>query len=273
MKIWKLSIALCFKTIVSLYILLSISVSAQTVELLELKTGVWEGIISKYLQYNILELNDDGNHRFSKVHILSGSSNVLNFTDEQIICTISECIINITEENNEITRLIISPMLETSFNVLQINADPVGKPIITEIYQLDQVIGVPTVVLVSHFIKTNRDRLESLKNIRSDDVYGFWLGVLIKDDKPELLTFEVHPETESYFTLFSNGNKDILRVPFDPKNIKVDQDVIYIDTEHPTFANKLIVHQLKKDMLSGYMYSLHKGHTLQTAKFSLMRME
>lgn len=60
---------------------------------------------------------------------------------------------------------------------------------------------------------------------------------------------------------------------FLPEKLIIDQDVIYIETEHPTFANKLIVNRLSSDQLSGYMYSVHKHHTLETGKLSLIRVQ
>ena len=271
MKIWKCSKESYVAIIAWLCVLLSISVSAQSAKPLELKAGLWEGIDITTFHYNILELNADGHHRFLKASIVTAfkKGKTLNFTDEEIVCTSSECIINITKANNEITRLIISPYLETSFKVLEISADAVGRPIYTEMYQLDSTLERST---VRNFILKYRETIESLENIQSDGIYGFWLGILSKDHKPELITFEVHPDKKSHFTLFINGENFVNATSFLPEKLIINQDVIYIETEHPTFANKLIVNQLSRSQLSGYMYSVRKGQTLETGKFSLIRM-
>lgn len=238
---------------------------------MELKAGSWEGINNTTLHYNILELNNDGRHRFFNTSIVTAfkKGKALNFTDKEIVCTSSECVIKITKANNEITRLIISPYIETSFKVLEINTDSDGRPIHTQIYQLDSIIDRST---VRNFIHNYKDRIESLSNLQSDGAFGFWLGILIKDNKPELVTLEVHPEKRSHFTLFINGQNLVNATSFLPEKLVSKKDVIYIETEHPTFANKLIINPLSNNQLSGYMYSLHKGQTLQTGKFSLMRI-
>ncbi len=271
MKIWKSLKKSCLKAIALICVLFSIGVLAQPVKLLNLKHGLWEGINSNLGQYNILELSEDGQHRFFNVNIATAfkKTKVMTFSDENISCTNLECTININDRSGEITRLIISPYLESSFKVLEINADAEGQPIFTQTYQLDQNNEQST---VRAFIKKYRHKIEYLTEIKSDGIYGFWLGILIMDGKPELLSFEVHPDTKSHFTRFINGQSYVNKASFLPEKVIIDQEVIYIETEHPTFANKLIVHQLSKGMLSGHMYSIHKGHTLQTGKFSLMRV-
>ena len=94
-----------------------------------------------------------------------------------------------------------------------------------------------------NFIRTYSERIELLETLQSDGIYGFWLGILIKDYKPELITFEVHPDKKSHFTLFITGENYVNATFFPPEKliIKQDVDVVYIDTVHPTFANKLIV--------------------------------
>jgi hypothetical protein len=271
MTIWKSSIKSYITIIAWLCFSLSVDVTAQTVSPLELKPGLWEGIDSTTFHYNILELNADGNHRFLNTSIITAfkKGNVLNFTDEEIVCSSSECIINITKANDEITRLIISPYLGTSFKVLEISVDSVGRAIYTEMYQLDLTLKKSN---VANFIFKYRKKIELLENIKHDGIYGFWLGILVKDHKPELIVFEVHPDKKSHFTLFISGENFVNETSFSPEKLTVNQDVIYIDTEHPTFANKLIINQLSHNQLSGYMYSVRKGQTLETGKFSLMRM-
>jgi len=271
MKIWALARKLRLITIPLICTLFSMSISAQPVKPLELKSGLWEGINSSLKQYNILELNEDGQHRFFHANMATAfrRTELFTFSDEQITCTNSECTINIIIRNDEITRLIISPYLEESFKVLEINADAKGQAIFTQTYQLDKTKKHS---IVRTFIKKYRSRIESLTGMQSDGIYGFWLGVLNLDDRFELVSLEMYPDKKSTLTRFINGQSSSYEVSFLPEDVMVVQGVTYIETDHSTFANKLIIHP-GNGSLSGYMYSIYKEHTLQTGTFSLLRIK
>ncbi len=271
MKIWKFIKALPVIIGLQLCLLLSLNVTAESVKSLELKPGLWEGINNNVVQYSILEINEDGNHRFFIANIASAfkKAKKFDFTDENISCTTSECIINIKRNSEASSRLILAPYLENSFKVIEINTNADGKAIFSQTYQLDQQKDQST---VRSFIKKYQHHIESLSLHDSDGIYGFWLGVLVTDDKPELLSLEVHHDKKSTFTLFINGQNFVNETAFLTKNMIIKDRVINITTEHPTFANKLIINQLSSNMLSGYMYSVYKGNSLQTGKFSLFRV-
>ena len=126
---------------------------------------MWEGINSTTFHYNILELNAEGHHRFINASVVTALKKVktLKFNDQDIACTNFECIINITTANNKITRLIISPYLETSLKVLEINADSDGRPIYTEIYQLDFALESSTVKILYAYIVKELSHSKRLK--------------------------------------------------------------------------------------------------------------
>jgi len=271
MKIWNVKDKSYVSLVTLLCLLFSISISAQPAEPLQLKSGLWEGINSDSWDYNLLELDPDGKHRFFNLNIPSAfqKGRVWNFSDEQIICTNAECIINIDKKTRGSTRLIISPYIETSFKVLEINIDADGVPIFTRTYQLDQKKAPST---VRSFIDSHRNRLESLKEIQSDGIYGFWLGILWLNDKPELISLEVHPDKKSKLVRFINGQSYINESAFLPENVIVEQAVITIATEPGSFTSKLIINQLSDKQLNGYMYSTIRGKAVQTGNFSLSRM-
>lgn len=271
MKIWKFTTALPIIIGLQFCLLVSHNVTAAPVNNVELKPGLWEGISISLGQYNIFELNEDGNHIFFIANIASAFKKVkkFDFTDENIACTTSECIINIKRNSTESIRLILAPYLENSFKVMEINTKADGKAIFAQTYQLDRQKEQST---VRSFINKYQHRIDSLRQHDSDGIYGFWLGVLVKGDKPELVSLEVHSDKKSTFTLFSNGQNFVNETALLTNSMIIEDSVFKITTEHPTFANKLIINQLSSNMLTGYMYSVHKGNSLQTGKFSLSRV-
>ena len=271
MKTWKPknNSYLAFFTL--LLTLLSVSSTCHSTGTLKLKAGLWEGINSNVWEYNILDLGADGHHRYFRAHIASAFEEVkfLKFSDKQITCSSTECTINIVKKNQAIIRLIITPYLEESFKVLEINANQAGQPVFTQTYQLDSKQERST---VRSFLKSYKGRLASLKEDQSDGIYGFWLGVLELDNKPELISLEVYPDKKSKFSYFVNGSNTIIETRFLPEKMTIDQSLIDIETDHTTFANKILINQLSKSQLSGYMYSVYKGSSLQTGKLSLIRV-
>ena len=249
------------------------STFAKQVDSLQLKAGLLEGINESDFSYKLIEFNSNGQHRLLTLKITSAFEKVKfrPFTDDDINCSISECIINIANQNNsnENTRLIITPYLDDSFNVIEISTNLDGQPIYTETYQLDKQQNNST---AREFIHMYKDRIESLKLISNNEFYGFWVGVLNINGKPELLSFEAHPDKTSYFIRFVNGKSFTNKTSFSPAGVKKTDDMINITTDHRSFANKLLIHK-NNSVLEGYMYSIHKGVTLQTGIFRLYRIK
>lgn len=260
------------KIVLFILFLLSFNTVSQEVEPVHLPVGLWEGI-DQY-QYKLLEINADGQHKLFKLNIASGFSKGtrLLFTDNDIKCNETECAITILKanQNNDIDRLLITPYLDTSFNVLEINADPLGKPVLTSTYQLDKQNNQST---PREFIQKYKKRIKALTAINNGDIYGFWIGVLMLDKKPELISLEIHPDKTSYFVRFINGGHSEIKASFEPEKMTILDSTIHVETNQLTFANKLIIHQLNKGMLSGYMYSVYKGHALENGQFSLFRLK
>ncbi|SEK96778.1 hypothetical protein SAMN05216262_104123 [Colwellia chukchiensis] len=251
-------------------LLISAKLIAQTFTPPALQVGLWQGINGKLQQYNMLELNESGQHRFIKSYIATGfkRARVLNFTEQDIACSVAECIINIAQQGAS-TRLILAPYLDQAFQLLELNIDQQGHTVFSQSYLLEPVKSKSTVQI---FMAKYRDKLSSLLTVPEQGIYGFWLGTLNKDGKAELVSFEANPNKKSYFTVFFNAQSLSNETSFLPEQVKVARDVTFISTEHPTFANQLIINQLSARQLSGYMYSVHRGQTLQTGHFHLTRV-
>lgn len=256
-----------------IFCVVSMSTFAQQAEPLQLKEGLFEGISESVFSYKLIEFNSNGKHRLFSFNITSAfeKAKFRPFTENDINCDISECIINIANQHNanENTRLIITPFLYDSFKVIEISTNRYGQPIYTETYQLDKQNNQST---VREFIHMYKARMESLKSINRSEFYGFWIGVLNIDEKPELLTFEAHPENTSHFVRFINGSSITNRTSFMPADVTKAGDILKIETSHATFANKLLIHK-SDSVLEGYMYSAHKGTTLQKGMFRLYRIK
>jgi len=260
---------------VSIFILgvISISTFAQQIESLQLRAGLLEGISESNFSYKLIEFNTNGKHRMFTMNITSAFKKVKfrPFTDNDINCDISECIINIANQqnSNDNIRLIITPFLDDYFKVIEISTNRDGQPIYTETYQLDKQKNQST---VREFVHMYKNRMESLQSINHNEFYGFWIGILNIDGKPELLSFEAHPDNTSHFVRFVNGHSFINKTSFTPANVTKVGNIIDIQTDHTTFANKLLIHK-NNSVLEGYMYSTHKGTTLQKGMFRLYRIK
>ena len=123
---------------------------------------------------------------------------------------------------------------------------------------------------VHTFIDKYRSKIDKLATIEKSGLYGFWIGLLNLDGNQKLASIEFHPNKESYFNYFISDG--IVSTTFMPQDIKEKDNVLEITTSNPLFANKLIIHKDNRE-LKGYMYSNHKGTTLQTGSFKLYRFE
>ncbi|MDT0603192.1 methionine sulfoxide reductase [Thalassotalea castellviae] len=246
---------------------------AWPIEPLKLKAGLLEGISESDFSYKLIEFNANGQHRMFTLKIASAFRKVKfrAFSDHDINCDITACVINIVNEHNpnENTRLIMTPHLDNALQVMEMSTDHNGQAIFTQTYQLDKQQKQST---VREFVHMYKDRLESLTSIRQNEFYGFWIGVLNIDGKPELLSFEAHPDKTSHFVRFVNGESFTNKASFTPANVSKVGSLIEIETDHLTFANKLLIHK-HNAVLEGYMYSTYKGTTLQKGVFRLYRIK
>ncbi|MDP5029946.1 MAG: hypothetical protein NWQ54_07555 [Paraglaciecola sp.] len=250
-------------------------VQAITSDSISLKAGLWEGIESSTLHYRLLEIGNDGRHKFHSLAISSAlkKGSTYSFTNDDVKCTNTECVIQFPTTNDNSKRLIITPYLDSSYKVLEISINNTMQPLAQTTYQLD---SAETGSAVGSFLNTYKDPIKkSLIKLNSDtEIFGLWVGKLVMDDKPQLLSFAVYPDRQSNFTLHLNGKSYVNSTTFMATDISVEErGGIHIKTEHPTFANQLLINRVSSSQLRGYMYTVRKSKTLQTGEFWLLRIE
>ena len=242
---------------------------------IKLEAGLWEGVSDQAgMNYNILDLNEDGQHAFYIANMASAMRYIkrIPFTDNDITCTSAECTLSLNDPRvtNEKYKIIISPHLTNSFKVLSIiSVDE--KPTLTKTYQLDKAQGSST---SREFIKRYGATIESLDKYKNEGLYGFWVGTYNDGTQKQMVVLNAQPGQRSEFVVMLNGYSGVTNETyFKDSDITTSDTITRISTSHITFANQIILHQQNKNMIAGYMYSYHKGQVLQTATFQLYRVE
>ena len=266
---WFLNIA-----ILSIAFLINTAFAENTPNL-PLGSGLWEGISeTNGANYYLLQLNDNGEHKLFITDLASAFRRVkqMPFANNDINCTSSECILSIPNpsQQNSNLRLIVTPNLNDSFNVLEMHIDDKNNPILSATYQLDKKNGKST---VREFIERYRERLIALDEKGSSELFGVWIGVADIRGKKQLVVLDHKLDGLSEFVLMINGTSMINKTHFNKSNVSLVDGVTRISTTNATFANQIILHQLTEDMLQGHLYSYHKGRVLEPADFKLFRIK
>jgi hypothetical protein len=240
-------------------------------ENLKLTPGLWQGIYKNNFEYNVLEIKENGEHRLIIANIASAfhRNKSIAFNNNDIKCSRLNCTITLISPNKEHLQftLILSRFLDNSFEVLEIYSNTEDNFVMSKTYRLEKQERQST---VHTFIDKYRSKIDKLATIEKSGLYGFWIGLLNLDGNQKLASIEFHPNKESYFNYFISDG--IVSTTFMPQDIKEKDNVLEITTSNPLFANKLIIHKDNRE-LKGYMYSNHKGTTLQTGSFKLYRFE
>jgi hypothetical protein len=240
-------------------------------ENLKLTPGLWQGIYKNNFEYNVLEIKENGEHRLIIANIASAfhRNKSIAFNNNDIKCSRLNCTITLISPNKEHLQftLILSRFLDNSFEVLEIYSNAEDDFVMSKTYRLEKQERQST---VHTFIDKYRSKIDKLATIEKSGLYGFWIGLLNLDGNQKLASIEFHPNKESYFNYFISDG--IVSTTFMPQDIKEKDNVLEITTSNPLFANKLIIHKDNRE-LKGYMYSNHKGTTLQTGSFKLYRFE
>lgn len=242
---------------------------------LSLVSGLWEGISeTNGTNYYLLQLNDSGEHKLFVANLASAFRYVkqMPFDNDNINCTSSECILSIPypSEQNINLRLIVTPNSTGSYKVLEMHLDDQNKPILAATYQLDKKNGKST---VREFTERYRERLATLDEKTSEELFGLWIGVADIRGKKQLIVLDYKSDEQSEFVLMINGSPLVNKTHFNKNNVSLVDSVTQISTTHATFANQIILHQLTTNMLQGHLYSYHKGQALGPADFRLYRVE
>ncbi len=240
---------------------------------MQLPTGLWEGIRQDDSSYQLLEINSKPPHRLISVRIAQGFRHASSyvFDDTQIVCTATECVINLADPRQPDTqqRLIIAPVLQDSLNVMQMNLNTTGQSQMAVSYQLDRQQSQS---IVKRFLQQQQARLKALKPANGEDLSGFWLGIVTFNNKPELLQLELSTTEQSTLTYYPNGMQITNQTQFAPNQIEAKNGSLFIKTSHPTFASELILHGNSNNLLHGYLFSVQKNQVLQTGSLMLYRL-
>jgi len=242
---------------------------------IKLTTGLWEGISDQVgMNYNILDVKDNGQHAFYIANMASAMRYIkrIPFTDSDITCTSAECTLSLNDprKTNEKYKIIISPHLTNSFKVLSIiSVDE--KPTLTETYQLDKKEGNST---TREFMKRYGPTIQALEKYTQKGLYGFWVGTYNDGTQKQMVVLNAQPNQRSEFVFMPNGGSNAtIETYFKDSDITTSNTFTRISTSHKTFANQIILHQQNKNIISGHMYSYHKGQVLQSATFELYRVK
>lgn len=261
-------------TLVSLAFFINTAL-AENADNFRIESGLWEGISDAYgADYHLLQMNDDGNHKLFIANIASAFRyiKVLSFTNKDIQCTPSECILSVINPADKETnlRIVMTQYLDRSLRVLQMSIDDQNKVILSSTYQLDKKSGEST---IREFVDAYKDRIVNLENKYPEELFGIWIGIANIRDKKQLVVLDYKFDSQSEFSLLLNGKSEITRAFFNKSDVLFDDGLTQISTNHATFANQIILHKLTKGMLQGHAYSYHKGQALDSFDFRLYRVE
>mgnify|MGYP000386234855 FL=1 len=116
--------------------------------------------------------------------------------------------------------------------------------------------------------------IQALDKYTQKGLYGFWVGTYNDGTQKQMVVLNAQPNQRSEFVFMLNGGSDAtIETYFKDSDIATSNTFTRISTSHKTFANQIILHQQNKNIISGHMYSYHKGQVLQTATFELYRVK
>lgn len=241
---------------------------------LKLEAGFWEGISDDFI-YNVLELGNNGKHRFHRTSIASAFRRTQShvFSDQDVSCTHSECIAEFDNQydSQSTYKLILTPTPVGSYKVLQIAVANDKSAILSRSYDLKRQTTTSAVkLLLNRYEKRIRSELEK----PSSEIYGLWLGTVNIRGATQLAALNINAQGKSEFVLFINslGLTNETYFDFDQTSVGKGQP-IHIATSHPTFANQMILHKQSSSSIVGHLYSYNEQYLLETADFTLYKIE
>lgn len=153
-------------------------------ESLTLPTGLWEGINESGFIYKLLQINDDGQHYLFESPIGTAFRHIqrASFTSDDISCSNLRCEIIISKYDGLFTKhLILSPHIDSNFNVLESTSDQDNRLISSSTYQLVQQKHQSS---VRDFMDTYQGTMHDLASMATHDIYGLWVGIIPKQKRP-----------------------------------------------------------------------------------------
>ena len=220
-----------------------------------LKVGLWEGIGIDTFSYELLQINQNGEHRVYTLGIHGGfqSYQLNGFDDSDISCNNSECTITMPKSiRNEFTHLIITPLTRDRYNVIEIITDKDQKHIFSRKYELQKQSGRST---PRQFIDKNKQRLQSIPSHSDEGINGLWTGVMTNTNSSSLISFDINPNTSSQLVRYINGTQFNFSLDFAPDDIETSGKLTTIETISSKSTNKIVMKQILPNALEGVIYS------------------
>ncbi|WP_337842450.1 hypothetical protein [Rheinheimera sp.] len=265
-----------------LFFVLVIALSAFTLqaesqaEPLKLSPGLWEGISSDDMFYQVLEINEKGPHRLVSAKLSAGFKQIefYLFSDDQVKCSVTECIVEATNTRrpNEFVRLILTPYLDDYFTVLHIVHDETGKPILSDHYRLAQQKSQST---VRRFLDARLPQLKALQPTSADVMDGVWIGVMVSSvGDADMVLLEFSSQQTSTMTRYINGMSVSHVSSFKPEDVRKQGELWLIQGTHPIQgSNRQLVMQRNGDtFIEGYWSDSLRGHSSYAGSFRLIRL-
>lgn len=242
--------------------------------------GLYEGVNAQGWLFEQLQINEQPPHalvRFSIVDAFTSGS-VVEFSEEQLQCSASECILDVVNPNwsDSRIRLIITPQFDQGLRVLDITTHQEGKALSSNSYLLLKQAGESTVKrFTEQHIAFYKQFFEH--NVRTDEAqdghYGPWLGILEQDEKRDLVFLEFNKTGRSRFMRYVTGTAYTDEAFFEAGKINEAGNILFIRTSHNVFANKVLLHRNSASMINGYLFSELQGNLVQPSTFKLRRFE
>lgn len=243
---------------------------------MQLPFGLWEGISSDKMSYQLLEISDKGQHRFISTSLSNGFKHGISysFNDEQVKCSSSECTVDTVhpQRPDEHLRLILTPYLDDQFTVLQIPRDQNGKPFLTEHYRLNKQTKKST---VRRFLETRVQQLKELKPASEGEMDGVWIGVMNSwEGAADMVLLEFHSQQMSSITRYINGTDYTHVATFKPEDVSKRGEHFLIQATHPIQEThrELTLHRNGDSFIEGYWSDSLRGYTSYAGSFRLYRL-
>lgn len=246
------------------------------VESMQLSPGLWEGISSDKMSYQVLEITEKGQHRFISAKLTNGFKNgiVYSFHDQQVKCSSSECIVDVAhpQRSDELLRLILTPYLDEYFTVLHIHRDQNGRPVLTEHYRLSKQTKKST---VTRFLDARLEQLKKLKPASEGEMDGVWIGVMNSSEgSADMVLLEFYSQQMSIITRYINGTEYTHVATFKPEDVSKRGEHFLIRATHPIKDSnrELTLHRNGDNFIEGYWSDSLRGQIAYAGSFRLYHL-
>jgi len=220
----------------------------------KLTSGLWGGVDELSQNYNLLEIDEDGEHFFYKLNISSAFrlSKRYEFSNNDISCTNLECTIKIIKSDKENKFLKVSPHLNRMkvLNVLETVTTIEKKYNKSYIYKL---LSIDEKSPVRRFIDKYKRNIKNLYTDTSHGINGLWVGVLHTDRSKSLVSMEIYEEKTGNFEQYIEAISVKNQLTIKPENIHLHGDEYEISLDGGLGPYTLILKLSTNDEMIGYI--------------------